>query len=108
MDMEKFKTQLKELAGTDGELAWKLVEDWYTRDGRARRLALHDLHDLSKAIIAYADMIRQKYLHEFDDAILDLEKGFVSCERCGHEESSTTLDAYSMLKKRRAAIMGRE
>ena len=50
MDMEQFKAQLKELAGKDGEKAWMLVENWYTSEGRARRVSLHDLHDLSSAI----------------------------------------------------------
>lgn len=50
MDMERFKEELAEASGPHGEKAWQIVEDWYCRDGRARRLSLHDLHDLSRAI----------------------------------------------------------
>lgn len=56
--MEKFAEELKRKSGADGGKAWEIVESWYTRDGKARRLSLHDLHELSQAIAKELARIR--------------------------------------------------
>ena len=54
------------------------------------------------------EAIRREACTALDEAIADLERGFVSCDRCGYEEPSTTLDVYWMLKRRRSAILSAE
>ena len=72
MDMEMFKAQLKELAGKDGEKAWKIVEDWYTKDGRSRRVSLHDLHGLSMSIVVALDMAKEECAREAERYMVNI------------------------------------
>ena len=107
MDMEQFKAQLKELAGKDGEKAWKLVEDWYTGDGNARRLSLHDLHELSQAVVLYADEIRRECAAEIDK-LKNLLAWAMTYVDANQDMGMTLPTERKMAEKARQAIIGKE
>lgn len=77
MDMSSFLEELKRKSGFYGEKAWQITEEWYTRNGKARRLSLHDLHELSTSI---AESLKA--------AILADEPKELECSTCGRKESA--------------------
>ena len=71
MDMSSFVEELKRKSGQYGAKAWQITEEWHTRNGKARRLSLHDLHELSTAIAESLKAVEVEAISVFWDALHD-------------------------------------
>ena len=102
MDMVEFAEALKHKAGVDGEKSWKLVENWYTCEGRARRVSLHDLYALTISIVDILGVTRIESAMLARNAIFDYGIG----DKTQHYTPIIRKDLAAQLVER--AIIGKE